>query len=136
MANENSIKFSRSMSCAGVTVGGVDEIVLADVAVAFKQTVISGAVNYEVDMPITKANVLAIGFHSTQNVTIKTNSTSAPVDTIVVAKNVPILYSVNEPAAGIPISADVTKFYITNASGFDAVVAIGVAEKQAPTGPA
>ena len=136
MANEVQVKLSRSATIGGQTIGGVDELVAADFQAVYKQTVPSGSTNYEIDMPVTVANILVSAIHSTQNLTLLTNSTSAPAQTINLIKNVPQLYSVNEPGSVKTLTTDVTKFYATNSSGADAILLIGVATKQAPSAQA
>lgn len=136
MAGEVTLTLSRSVVIGGQTIGGAAETVLADTQTVYKETVPTGSTDYELDVPITVANIQVSALHSTQNVTLKTNSSSSPVQTIPLIKNAALVWSVNEPAAAKTLTTDVTKFFITNASGFDAVVTIGFGLKQAPTGSA
>jgi hypothetical protein len=47
--------------------------------------------------------------------TVKTNSSGSPDNTITLAAGVPVAWDTNSPYAN-PFTANVTKFYITNAS--------------------
>src|SRR4051812_5617459 len=55
------------------------------------------------------------------NVTIKTNSTSSPGDTITLLAGIPLVWFTGCGYA-IPLSVDVTALYVTNASGQQATV--------------
>lgn len=136
MASEAQVKLSRSANIGGQTIGGVDELVTADYQQVYRQLVPTGNTDWEVDIPITVSNIYVSAVHSNQNVTLLTNepSTSTPTQTIAVTKNVAQIYSTNEPATAKTFTANVTKVFITNSSGFDALVQIGVAGKQSPTG--
>lgn len=53
---------------------------------------------------------------SDQPLTIKTNSSSAPADTFTLAAKTPIEWALGDSGA-VPLTADITALYITNASG-------------------
>src|SRR5947207_206592 len=100
MASEFQVKLSRSANIAGQTIGGVDEVILADYNQGFRQVVATGTTDYEIDLPITIANIYVSALHSTQNVSISCNQVLASTvahQTIAVTKNVAQIYSTNEP---------------------------------------
>jgi len=143
MANEVKVPLVRSAKIGGATIGGVDEAVHCDYQQVFQQSIGAGVANYRVDMPVTVANVKVSAIHTTgDTVTVYTNHPSTatnpgPDQTLVLAKNVPVLYAIGEAGAATPtLTTDVTSFYITNGGTSDCVVSIGVAGQQAPTGPA
>lgn len=72
---------------------------------------------FTVDIAKTKMLLLS----SNSDVTIKTNSTSSPGDTIVLLAGVPLLWFTGCHHA-FPLTAAVTALYITNASGQQAQV--------------
>ena len=60
---------------------------------------------------------------SSQDVTIKTNNSATPADTLAMTANVPRVWRSGDYNA-IFLTADVTKFYITNATASTATVQI------------
>lgn len=83
--------------------------------------VLAGAVNKEFDIALTLANLKSLVLFSDQAITIKTNSTSSPQDTIVLQAGKEVVWT-NDGAAGgaNPFAGNVTKFYISNAGLKDA----------------
>lgn len=63
--------------------------------------------------------------------TVKTNSSGAPQETIAVAAGIPLVYV---PAEGgtAPFAGDVTKLYVTNASGGIAILNVLVLKDPTP----
>lgn len=77
--------------------------------------------NKEVDVAFALAKLKAIYLYASQDVTVKTNSTGSPDDTISLVAEKPLVWYTGGSFAN-PFTADVTKLYITNASGSDATV--------------
>ena len=79
--------------------------------VAYSGTIADTTVSagQEVDMAFSHTEVVQVFLLSTQNMTINTNSDSAPTQAIDLVANVPVLQN--------PFSSDVTKLYLRNASG-------------------
>jgi hypothetical protein len=78
-----------------------------DAAIAASQT------NFEIDVDIPVSPELkAFVLIADQNMTVKTNSTSAPDNTISLSANVPFFWITGQ--GSIPLAAAVTKFYVTN----------------------
>lgn len=91
--------------------------VSAEGEVAFDGTIaVSGTPNVEVDIAFAVTGELkSLLLYSVQGMTIKTNSSSAPDDTIVLVAGVPLVWNTNDVAAN-PLTTDVTKLFFTNAS--------------------
>lgn len=75
----------------------------------------SGTPNVEVDVAFAFAKVKSMLLYSTTGMTIKTNSTGAPDDTLTLAAGQALVWNTNDPSV-CPFTADVTKLYFTNAS--------------------
>jgi hypothetical protein len=67
--------------------------------------------------------IVAIFILSDQDMTLKTNSSGAPDDTIALVANVPYVWTTDSYDA-IQITADITALYMTNASGSAATLRI------------
>jgi hypothetical protein len=67
--------------------------------------------------------IVMIFILSDQDMTLKTNSSGAPDDTIVLKANVPYIWTTDSYDA-IQITADITALYMTNGSGEDASLRI------------
>jgi hypothetical protein len=87
----------------------------------FDGTIASGVTNAEVDVTVDVSAIKSFVMFSTQAVTVKTNSTSAPDNTIALTAGHQLVWTTDHIEAN-PLTADVTKFYITNASGSAAAV--------------
>lgn len=99
------------------------EEVLAEQEVTLEVEVPAGAVNKEIDVGMTAALIksLLIAANRTAketgtfaSVIVKTNSTSAPDDTLTVKPSNAVCWSTGDPTI-CPITADVTKLYVSNA---------------------
>lgn len=64
---------------------------------------------------ITKANLLAVMIYADGPLQIKTNSTSAPQDSIILTAGQEIAWMAGDAAAA-PFSSNVTAIYVTNSS--------------------
>lgn len=62
------------------------------------------------------SQVKALYISSDQDLTLETNSSSSPADTIALKANKPVIWSTNCGLTN-PLGTDVTALYITNASG-------------------
>ncbi len=71
------------------------------------------ASDLEVIATITVAQVVSLFITADQDLTLKTNSSGAPDDTISLKGNVPLVYNTDKPASGL-LAADVTKFFVSN----------------------
>ncbi len=85
----------------------------------------AGATNHEVDWSATRANLQSLCLFTDQAITIKTNSSGSPTDTISMNANQEIAWGLAvDSLSRCPFSADVTKLYITNAGANNANVQI------------
>jgi len=69
------------------------------------------------------SQVKAIYIKSDQDITIETNSSSAPDNTLALKSNIPYVWYTNKYDA-LVFTADITKIYVTNASGSAATLNI------------
>jgi len=84
-------------------------------------------VNLAIDISQLKMFVLV----SNAVVTIETNSSSAPQETFTLAAGVPVLWYTGCGYA-VPFAGDVTKIYVTNASGGTATIDIHILHDSTP----
>lgn len=78
-----------------------------DVAVAANQT------NYEVDYTLDVSSCKGLYISSDVAMTVKTNSSGSPDQTITLTANTPVIWYTGIGAT-CPITTDVTKLYVTN----------------------
>lgn len=90
-------------------------------AAHFSEDIPDLATNTQVNIAIDVSAVKAFMLVSDQDVTIKTNSTSAPDTTFTLVADHPYTWDTDSEDAFL-LSVDVTKMYITNASGATAAV--------------
>jgi hypothetical protein len=112
-------KIGQTYSSDAGTVSSVTRTYTCDAEHNFDGVIATGAVNAEIDVAVTKAAIKTMMLSSTQAVTVKTNSSSSPQETINLTAGQLLMWTVDDTAA-CPFSADVTKMYVTNASGKDA----------------
>lgn len=92
-------------------------------------TIANGATNQEIVLGIDISLAKAVIIRSTQVLTIKTNSSSTPDDTITTVANIAKKW-IDGGYDSIFLSADVTKIFVSNASGADATLQIIVLADQ------
>lgn len=105
-----------------VQVGGVPDF-----------TIPADAEDMEVICPFVVDDVSALYIRFSQEMTIKSNNSSAPDDSYTLPANHPILWD-NTMVYDNPFTANVTKFYLTNESGVAATGVIRVAQDVTPGG--
>lgn len=110
MSLKLTVEPSSGSSISKTTAYSADSQIQVDLAVA------NGGTNIEHVVAFDKDSLQAIYLVSDQNVTLKTNSSGSPADTISLLANVPFIWA-DDGYIAVPFSADVTKFYWTNASG-------------------
>jgi hypothetical protein len=74
------------------------------------------AVNVELDVDFKRANAQCLGLECTGDCTIKTNSSSAPQDTIVLTANQPLICKSGAEVAA-RFGGDVTKLFLSSTAG-------------------
>jgi hypothetical protein len=103
----------------------------AGALLAIDETVAIAATNFLVGISIDASELEAIYINSTQDLTLKTNSSGSPQETIPLKANVPLIWFAGGYFA-IPFAGDVTGFYFTNASGVQATVTIRLVQDPTP----
>lgn len=87
--------------------------------------------NKEFDIAITKANIKSMVLYSDQSVTLKTNSTTSPTDTITMAAKKQVVWN-TDSLNSCPFTSDITKIFVTNSTAAAAKLAIRFLLNQAP----
>jgi hypothetical protein len=82
----------------------------ADIPVAI------GATNVVANVPLDISQIQSILITADQDLTLKTNSSGSPDDTIALKAGIPFHWIKNSGIT-LPFAADVTNWYVTNASG-------------------
>lgn len=94
-------------------------------------TVADGTTNLIVNWPVDVSAVAMLFISSDKAITIKTNSNSAPDNTLSVPANEPVFWYSGSPLAN-PLTVDVVTLHIANSSGATATVSIDVAQDTTP----
>lgn len=84
-------------------------------------TVATGVTNQSQTFAMTVANMQSLYILSNTNVTLKTNSTGSPANTINLLANVPLVWQTGGYYTNL-FTTDVTVIYLTNSSGQQATV--------------
>lgn len=109
--------YANAMSIsAGQSFTGENQITLSPV-------IPDATTNQEILVAIDISLLKLIVIKSDQNITIKTNSSGSPDDTLAIVANVPYVWSETDYNA-LLLTVDVAKFFITNATASDANVQI------------
>ncbi len=92
---------------------------------SYDDSVADGQTAFQVDISLVRSTLKALSIYSDRAVTIKTNSSSSPTDTITLVAGQNLVWSLaTDGLSKCPISASVTALYIANASGAAASVKI------------
>ena len=96
------------------------QVITADKGVHVEVTVPAGAVNLQVNLALDVSEIkgLNIGVGD-GSMTVKTNSTSEPDDTLELDERKDVIWTPQDPAP-CPLTTDVTALYITNNGADDA----------------
>ena len=120
-----------SFKLANETISGATNSYVSDAGQVYDFVVPANTVNHEIDIVLTVANIKALGMLSDQDVTIKTNSSSTPQETIAMQGKKPIVWTPDNGQV-IPFAGNITKMYFSNAGSVDANVKLGFAVQQEP----
>ena len=82
---------------------------------SYDGTIAANATNFLIDLAWPLTGMQALLIWSNINLTVLTNSSSSPAQTINVTANIPIKWGAQEGNAN-PITAAVTSLYVTNAT--------------------
>jgi hypothetical protein len=128
-----SLDFSFRCTFLGNTVSASNTATTTDPHVTDSGNVVvaNGQTNKEVVLAIDFSQLKAIFISSDRAVLIETNDGTTPDDTITLAANVPYIWQVGSASACL-ITEDVTKVFVTNASGADANLRFRVLQDATP----
>ncbi len=103
----------------------------ADSSKSFEIFIPDSTTDQLMNMAIKSAPLKNLFLMSDQDITIETNHSVAPTDTINLKANVPMIWNEDLYYAN-PFTGDVTKFYLTNSSGADAMLYVEILEDATP----
>lgn len=107
-------KVAQSYVTAEGTITSVTSSYVGDAEVGLDDTVAATTTNKEFDLAVTKANILSMVLTCDKAVTVKTNSSSTPQETITLAAGQAIVWA-SDHTESAPFSSNITKFFVTNA---------------------
>jgi hypothetical protein len=116
---------------AGNLLASTTRAVSGDLKIGFKDTVAAGVTNQIVAIAFAKARTNFFVFSSDQPVTLKTNSTSSPQETIALPAGGVYAWN-NLHTESNPLIGDVTAIYVTNAGPVVANVVLFVETAASP----
>ena len=96
------------------TVTSVGQSFTGDGELGVNDSVAASTTNKHYAVAVTKTQIVAMVLYASKAVTIKTNSSSTPQETITLADGAQITWY-STSTATCPFSSDVTGFYVTNA---------------------
>jgi len=117
--NFNGTPYSFTQDCAGM-------VTLLD-----KEPVAGDATAYEIAVAIDFSAVTGLMIVSTQDITLKTNIEATPDDTLVLLANEPVMWH-DTSLHDNPLTADVTKVFVTCVTAVAGTLTIGVAQDATP----
>lgn len=109
-----NVVVNRSALGAGTTIGGASTISCQHVSV-LDVTIAASASDVQHNFRVDVSQLAVFAIYAESDMTIKTNSSGSPVDTIVVNAGETIVWLAGE--ANAPISGDMTDIYVTSTSG-------------------
>ncbi len=125
MAGEPVVRITRSIQFGAGTVGGTTETIAADTVDYFSQTfgIVTASV---ITMPVTVANIVAVGIVADKDCTLDTNSPTD--DSFTLKANKPLIWTTDDPGTN-PLTVDVTDFRVTTTIA--TTLKIGIAHNEA-----
>jgi hypothetical protein len=88
-------------------------------SLSLDETITNGQTAYEIDIAIDVSKVAAISISSNKAITLKTNSSGSPDNTLTLRAGVPYQWC-SDSYDTFKLTTDVTKFYVANSSGASA----------------
>jgi hypothetical protein len=110
---------------------GDDINVTCDAKTVFQESITNGSTNVEYILAIDYSQIQLISIHANYAMTVKTNSSGSPTDTVTLVAGKAQIYKASD-GSGCPITADVTKIYVTNSSGSNGILTIIVGYDTTP----
>lgn len=117
-----------TFSSRGAILSSTSESVSADSEVAFDGTAVGSGTNSgvtEIDLAFTRANVKSLIILASAALSLKTNSSGAPDQTMLLAAGRPVVWK-NTDQGACPIEDDITALFAVNASGTACTLLISI----------
>jgi hypothetical protein len=122
-ANDGPFQHTKNRSI--VTIGGqlqeIPRVYKGDAGPEFRKSIPNATTNFEIDFPVILTQVVSIAIVASVDMTLKTNSSSSPVDTIALKAGIVRTYDIDSPElkflGGVSNDTDITQFFVSNASG-------------------
>ena len=111
--------YQYTISDASVRIN-VSETITSSSSANLDEVVADGSTDLQLNVAVQEDDLQSWALVSTQDVTVKTNSSSTPQETISLKANRPQIWGIAGGAK--PISDDVSAFFVTNSSGADATI--------------
>lgn len=108
----NKLQYSVSSSTGSTSLSGYDAE-SGNSEIIVNETFGAGSSNVEFSLSLTAANLQSVFMVSTQNLTIKTNSTSSPGNTINLVAGIPLVWGTSSGYSTCPFTSNVTAGYAT-----------------------
>ena len=124
-----NVQINRNLKINSVTYGESRTVTL-DTPSALIEVIGSGITDKQVIFPVDYSQLQVVCLHSTQNLTLETNSGSSPTDTISRTANVAKVWYTGESSC--PFTADCTNIYVTNATGSAATLTMVICYDSTP----
>lgn len=100
-------------------------------ALSIEETVEDGETDYKVTADVDQSAMKMLYLESSEDVTLETNDTDSPDDTLDLKAGEPVMWH-SDGFASNPFSEDITDLYFTNASGSDAEIVMEVLTDATP----
>ena len=113
MAGEFTSSVNTTVKLGTLTIGGTVQAILGDQLIDVSKILPTVSTDVEIDLAIDVSAVQLMALETDQDATVKTNSTSAPDDTLALKAKQPLIWTKDQPTAIRFFSADVTKLYVT-----------------------
>jgi len=98
------------------TITSTTDSYVDDAEINVDEAILNAAVNQQINVALTIANLKSMVLFSDQNLTLKTNNASPGQDVINLVAGKQIVWNVDHIEAK-PFSGNVTAFFVTNSSG-------------------
>lgn len=107
------------------------ETIVADSETNLDVAVADGATALQANLAVDISALKSLYISSDQNLTVKTNSSGSPDDTLTIKANSPLIWT---PDCGFacPLTEDVTALYLANAAGEDATLKVRLLQDATP----
>ena len=113
MSVSSTVTFSATGGAT--TLSGISSSATGNLGIDVSVAVPATTTNQLYTLAVDVSQIQSLFLYSDGVLTLKTNSTGSPDQTLVFAANMPLVWVTGMPSAN-PLTTDVTKFYITNAT--------------------